>query len=223
MENSEFYCIWREQVDNTEALNAILRLGDSIIEQLDFEMQLCEPLNFRAYQASVNAYLRLLSPLMSVNKINEYKKEILNERWSAKHYRTDEYISYGIGTHEQFRIGLSTQTINELFYEGYWSELDQNGEYLSSLDGAFIVNDDTPALVVEKSSRVEFIENTLKKKEMGISEIGIEEYDLADLFKNEKIVDIVSLIEYTRKLRNCGICEAIVESGLRLLEAWAKS
>ena len=46
--------------------------------------------------------------------------------------------------------------------------------------------------------------------------------DLSAFVDEEEIADVYSLIDNTRRNRDCGICEAIVESALRILEVWCK-
>ena len=105
--------------------------------------------------------------------------------------------------------------------EMFWKDLNQYGDYI-----IFDNQEDmsrfgqTPLLVIKKSERVDLIENYLKTFEITIQEALNSIEDISEIIGNPEIKNIESLIEDTRKARNCGICEAVAESVFRLLEGW---
>jgi hypothetical protein len=151
-------CVAREYNDKELAFRDVMRLGRELIITADWQYQMVDPLDERAYLASAKEFLQFFSSIPS-DKMSKYKNEILDERFG-----------------------------------------------------------ETPLLVIKKSERVDLIENYLKTFEITIQEALNSIEDISEIIGNPEIKNIESLIEDTRKTRNCGICEAVAESVFRLLE-----
>jgi hypothetical protein len=204
-----------------EALAEILRLGECLLEENYLEEHLIQPLNIRAYHASALHYLDML-PCMDDEDILRCKKEILEERWKLKHSRSDEYLDMGVGKREAFCVGISASLKGPIVEDTRRIIEDECIEIITDLDVNIRQYDKSPILIVTESKRMEAIEETLRKYDMFISDVISELSDESSLHKYVNITTITSLIEDIRFSRKCGICEAIVESAFRILEAWCE-
>ena len=214
-------CVSSTQDDPGEMLNDIVRLGKSIIDVFDFGTSILEPLSIRAYHASVYYFMDMLA-LLDNDVPSKYKGEILEDRWKAKQERSDNFSDLGVGEREEFIIGISEASVNSVCEDLFWYIKNEHESVLTTKDTNLDQYDKCPVLEIQKSYRAEFIEGVLRAKDMEISEIFEEISDLSALFDGKEIVDVYSLIAKTRENRNCGICEAVVESAFMILETWCK-
>ncbi len=211
----------KTQENQEEMLNVILRLGKRIIDDIDFGTSIVEPLSVRAYHECVYHFLDMLA-VLDLDVTTKYKREILEERWKAKKERTDNYLDLGVGNREQFVIGVSEASA-ESIRDSISSEIDnEQGSLLICEDFSLDQYNNCPVLEIQKSYRAEFIERVLSTRKMDVTDVFEEISDLSAYVDEEGIADVYSLIDNTRRNRDCGICEAIVESALRILEVWCK-
>ncbi|ADL36497.1 hypothetical protein bpr_IV133 (plasmid) [Butyrivibrio proteoclasticus B316] len=219
MENTVIRFVSRIQNNRDEALAEILRLGECLLDENDFEEHLIEPQNTRAYHASVLHYIDML-PCMSDENIARYKKEIMEERWKLKYSRSDEYLDIGVGKRESFCIGVSPSLIASVVEDTRRIIEDECMEILTDQEASIMKYDKSPILIVSESKRTEIIEDVLREKDMLISDVVAEMSDESWLHKCANITSVASLIEDIRFMRKCGICEAIVECAFGILAAW---
>ncbi len=213
-------CVAREYNDKELAFRDVMRLGRELIITADWQYQMVDPLDERAYLASAKEFLQFFSSIPS-DKLSKYKNEILDERFCAEEKRVDRNIDLGIGERERFSIGISESSIMDYCDEMFWKDINQYGDYIIFDNQEDMSRfGETPLLVIKKSERVDLIENYLKTFEITIQEALNSIEDISEIIGNPEIENIESLIEDTRKARNCGICEAVAESVFRLLEGW---
>ena len=214
--------VYRNQEDKDAAFKEVMRYGRERVSDHLADGILVIPLSPRAYHASVYYYLSIL-PKLDTETEERYKKEILDEWWAWKYNRNDEMIEFGVGKKEVLAIGLSESTFSEAYDpdDARWL-WDENDELVFGEDLPDDLIENAPAFIARKDSRAEKIEQAMTKYNMLPMDVVFDNSDIAACFENEGLKDTEDLIEHFRSIRKCGVCEAVSEGAISLLERWSK-